>query len=334
LARQDRGHRRHPAEQLIVSDPIPGWHVQPTTATDPGRRPIGDLISAAGGSYRTHVRSILAISAVVEGTLSLLTLPYLVGQVRAGLSLSTLGTSGSAAAELQGQFGDVGASITSGLVSIAPVVSYLLITLAVSALLVAAGDGTVRLEDALRRLRRQWRSVLAAVGLVLVLFAVLIWAGFAAGSALEVDSGSPTGQSGTHAAISFGLSLITILWACALVWLAVRWAVAAPSLVIERLGLVPALDRSTDLTRRRLRHVGLVLLTAWLLYGIAVAVAEVLALAVYLVIGGAGPVATIPAAAVYIVGRVVAAPLGPLISAHLYRGLRDAGPARPQAIGR
>jgi hypothetical protein len=319
-----------------VSDPIPGWRLQPAGSTDPGRRPIGELVAAAGQSYRAHIRSMLAISAVVEGTMSLATLPVMVGQLSIVLSSSTLGTSGSTVTVFRSEFGDVGTSIATGLASIAPILSYLLITFAASAILVASGNGNARLEDALHRLRQRWRSILGAVALVLLLNAVLIWADFAASSAAnaDADAGSATISSGTHALIALALSVITIIWTCALLYLAVRWAAAAPALVIERLGLVPALDRSDALTRHRRRFVGLVLLTAWTLYSMVVAVSGLLAVAVFLVLGASWPLSAIPAVAVYVVGRVLAAPLGPLISAHLYRALRDAGPVRPQPIGR
>ena len=317
-----------------MTDPIPGWHVQPAAPADPPRRPIGDLIAAAGQSYRAHIRAMLAISAVIEGTLALVTLPVMVGQLTDLFSGSTFLVPGSSGAVIRNESSDVGASIASGLGSIAPVLSYLLITLAASAILIASGEGMARLEDALHRLRQRWRPVLGLVGLLLLLNAVLIWADFASAAAANADAGSGTPISGTHALIALALSLVTLAWICVLLYLAVRWAAAAPALIVERLGLVPALDRSDALTRHRRRYVGLVLLSAYALYAGASGLAALLALAIYVVIGGGGLAATIPAAAVYVVGRVLAAPLGPLISAHLYRALRDAGPVRPQPIGR
>ena len=129
-------------------------------------------------------------------------------------------------------------------------------------------------------------------------------------------------------AFSVVLALASPLILAVAIYLAVRWAVAVPAIVVESLGLRAGLARSTALTRRRMVHVFLALLVivvvitilGWLIAALP------LALAVLILISGGGPLLAIPAV-LYVAGRVLIAPLAAILVALLYRdfGSAEAG---------
>jgi hypothetical protein len=129
----------------------------------------------------------------------------------------------------------------------------------------------------------------------------------------------------------FGLILLADLGVVvvfiAAIYLAVRWAVAYPALVVEGLGVRAALRRSSELTRGRRLKVALTLfvvaVVTGLVAGLTLSVAVGLTGAVLDVSSVAGlVVSSVPTIAV----SVLLAPFVPLTLVLLYRDLSAAGP--------
>ena len=151
-------------------------------------------------------------------------------------------------------------------------------------------------------------------------------------SALTADLAP--GSIGTYDPGSVGLSaalgLMLPVLAVGLAYLAIRWAVAIPALVLEGIGLRAALARSSALTARRRLHVALCLLAV---VGISAVVGWIVLVPFYLVAAavlavGGGPLLALPLT-LYLVGRILLAPIVPILCAILYRDLRSAGPRTP-----
>ena len=105
---------------------------------------------------------------------------------------------------------------------------------------------------------------------------------------------------------------------------------AVPALVVEGIGLRAALSQSSALTARRRLHLALCLLAVgaiWAIVGWIFVIPALLAAAAVMAFGG-GPLLAAPLA-LYVIGRIVLAPLLPILCTILYRDVRAAGPRVP-----
>ncbi len=316
------------------SGPIVGWEVPEPDAERGGKRPLGELIGGVFRTYRGRARPVLLLSLLIEGFVSLVTLPYFavvltqIADYLGRLWDAVLHLEQDSEAFLQPALPPIATdplfAAIGGVVSILPFGSALLLIGAISALLTAPADQPMTAGGALRAVLRRWAPILLPVVLIGLGYA-LIAAATARMSATFDFYGGSTVPRGQWLALSVILALSTPILFGAAVYLAVRWVVAVPAIVIESLGLRAGLARSAAMTKGRRIHVFLALLVAvvistivgWLLTAISLILAIAFALA------GAGPLLVIPAA-IYIGSRILVAPITAILVALLYRDFREA----------
>ena len=136
----------------------------------------------------------------------------------------------------------------------------------------------------------------------------------------------PAGEprvSGAMVAVAVTLAAMAPALIIAALYLAIRWAVAVPVLVMEVVSLRRSLARSVMLTRRRTLRVGLAMLLAFGLTGIVGGIVTTLTLMSFAdqLAAGSSLVAIVPIA-IYVLVRVVLAPIGTIVPVLLYRDLR------------
>jgi hypothetical protein len=321
-----------------VSEPVLGWApVDEDARVDPARRPISEVLREVFAVYRRNASPILVLATIFEGTIGLLTLPYIVFSIRLGLRMLDLvgrlftDPSGfgnlTEMATLFAPFSEPGIAAYAGIVNVAPVASIVLLTAAVA--LFFASSGEARTPDAVvGSVLRRWPALLLPIVLLgLVSVGLSIWSYAATADMLEapISAGYPSSLGP-----SLVLSLVTPIVLAGAVYLAVRWAVAVPALIVERIGLRAALARSSALTARRRLYVALCLLAIgalWTIVGSILTIPFFLVSALIMANGG-GPLLALPLA-LYLVARIVLAPPLPILCAILYRDLRSAGPRMP-----
>ena len=320
-----------------MRDAIPGWSsADPGSTGDRARRPIGDIVREVFRVYGGHFEPIIILAALIEGTAALISLPYIVVTIRAVLAgLDAMGdvvrdpTSEQAVQAVSAafdRFRDPLLAGYGGVVSVAPLASALLLSGALGAYLVSGDPETRTPVIALRMVVRRWAPLLLPAILLAVLAgSFTVWSyGVSGASFGRVSSTADLDRFG----LSFVVSLLAPVVVFVALYLSVRWMVAVPALVVEGLGLRLALARSASLTYRRRLHIGLCLLVVgivwslfgWLVFGPAFLMAGVIEA------GGGGPLLAVPLA-LYVIGRIVFAPLIPILTVILYRDLRAAGPA-------
>jgi hypothetical protein len=206
-----------------------------------------------------------------------------------------------------------------------PLASALVLMGAIAAFLTAPAERPISTGEALRAVLRRWPSILLPVAVLGAGYALV--AALSAGFAGSLDVSDPVTRlpRPEWLAFSIALALASPLILGVAVYLAVRWAVAVPAIVVEGLGLRAGLARSTTLTRRRMIRVLLALLAivviitilGWLLAAVPLVVAVVI------LIAGAGPLLVIPGI-LYVAGRILIAPLPAILVALLYGDFRSA----------
>lgn len=321
-----------------MSQPVVGWApVDEDARLDPARRPIGQILHEVAAVYRAEARQLLLLAALFEGTIAILSLPYIVMTVELGLRmLDLMGRvfdDPTAFGRLSGvsaafdRFREPGLAAYGGIVTVAPLASVLLLSGAVAVLLGAERDRRTVGAAAGSVLRRWPALILPVAVLAIVVVALEVWSYASAGDVFDRPfvPGDPAAL-GPSIALSF-LAPVLLVGG---VYLVVRWAVAVPALVLEEIGLRAALARSSALTARRRLHVALCVLAVgaiWSILGWIFLIPFYVASAAILRAGG-GPLLAIPLA-LYVIGRVVLAPLLPILGALLYRDFRAAGPRTP-----
>jgi membrane-anchored glycerophosphoryl diester phosphodiesterase (GDPDase) len=103
-------------------------------------------------------------------------------------------------------------------------------------------------------------GIMMAVGAVIGLVGSLILAGL--GAAGAVATGSQIAMGIVVVIFVLGLYISAL---SAMIYLALRYAVAIPALVLENLGVLASIRRSVQLTRGRRGHVFIALLLAWII---------------------------------------------------------------------
>ena len=321
-----------------MSEPVPGWAPADDDARlDPARRPISEVLRETYSVYRRNAGPILILAAIFEGTIGLLTLPYLVFSIRLVLRMIELlgrffsdpvGSGGlTEMTALFEPLRDPGVAAYAGIVSVAPIASIVLLTAGVARFFTASGEA--RTPDAVvRSVLRRWPALLLPIGLLAVASVGLsIWSYAATADRLDTPIG--TGYPSSFGA-SLVVSLVTPIVLAGAVYLAVRWAVAVPALAVEEVGLRAALARSSALTAGRRLYVVLCVLVLgaiWTIVGSILTIPFFLVSAAILANGG-GPLLAGPLL-LYLVTRIVLAPPLPILCTILYRDLRAAGPRAP-----
>ncbi len=321
-----------------MSEPVPGWAaVDEEERLDPARHPIGEVLREVVAIYRRDFAPILVLAAIFEGSISLLTLPYLAFSVRLGLRALDVMSRIFAEPVGSARFSEMatifdalrqpGVAAYGGIVSVAPVASIVLLTAAVAALFGSAGERRTP-EAATGTVVRRWPVLLlplAALGIAAATLSTWSSAATADMFALPLSASNPP-----DIGPSIALSLLAPIVVVGAAYLAVRWAVAVPALVVEGIGLRSALARSSALTARRRLYVALCLLAVgaiWAIVGWIFVIPALLLAAGIMALGG-GPLLAAPLA-LYVIGRILLAPLLPILCTILYRDLRSAGPRTP-----
>ncbi len=245
----------------------PGWSGGPTAPGRPGIIPlrplaVGEILDGAFRAIRSNPRTMAGFSAVVIAVLALLsTTPQ-------ALLLSTYLNSPLADPE---RAQDVEASDVAGLIGaggltvVVSVLQFVLATTIVSALLIVAVDGAVR--GVSLRPGQLWARVrpraFAVAGLALLVPLALTLLALVAvlpGALVLIFA---SGTAATVVGVILLLIGVVIAVIGSLALYLGFWAVAAPALLLENLGVFAALSRSYRLVRGNFwRVVGIGLLTA------------------------------------------------------------------------
>lgn len=301
----------------------------PSERETPAIRGVGDVLSEALRVYRRRWRDLLALSLLTEGLVTLIALPYTISAGNQTLDLvrsATGGTPITPALALPRIVTDPALAALGGVLSVVPLGGTLILIAAVTALLLAPQPEAHRWRGALSRALEVRVPILGPV-VALAIFAGVIQIGVAsvagvAGSiSVDTRDGAAAGQLVALAIFLLALAPALVI---AAIYLAVRWAVAVPVLVMEPATLRRSLARSVLLTRHRTFHVALALL---LVYGATAVIGGIVSTVALmsttsLVAGGAAlPMLLVPAA-LHLATRVVLAPLGAVVPALLYRDLK------------
>lgn len=292
------------------------------------RRGAFPILGEALVIYRRRLRPLLMLSLLTEGIVTLIALPYTITAGNQTLDLLRA-ASGAAAdpatapAALPRLLTDPALAALGGALSVVPLAGTLVLMAAITALLLAPQPEAHTWRGALARALEHRAAILGPV-IALAIFAALIQLPIAgaASQAQSVPAGQPR-VSGTMVAVAIMLAAMAPALIIAALYLAVRWAVAVPVLVMEVVSLRRSLARSVMLTRRRTLRVGLAMLLAFGLTGIVGGIATTVTLMSFAdqLAAGSGLVAIVPIA-IYVLVRVVLAPIGTIVPVLLYRDLR------------
>ncbi|WP_406861244.1 glycerophosphoryl diester phosphodiesterase membrane domain-containing protein [Streptomyces sp. HUAS MG47] len=232
-----------------------GWGAPAPTAAKPGVIPlrplgIGEILDGAVSTMRTHWRPVLAISitvAVITQLATILVQRFLVPTPQdfdpdASPSEALAQTADSVQASLLG-------SVPALLFTLAATtVSSALLTIVISRSVLGRG---VTVADAWHEARPR---LLPLLGLTLILLTMVV-APLAIGLTPGVLIG---GVGGAGLATLGGLAAIPVV-----VWLAIRFSLASPALMLERRGVIESLKRSAKLVKG----------SWWRIFGITILVA-------------------------------------------------------------
>ncbi|MFI1165427.1 glycerophosphoryl diester phosphodiesterase membrane domain-containing protein [Streptomyces sp. NPDC020801] len=221
-----------------------GWG-GPPPAAKPGVIPlrplgVGEILDGAVSTMRTYWRTVLGISLVVA------VITETVVVLVQGLALNDLANS-SALNDPNATPGDLframgDSLIGTGFVSVVSMIGTVLATALLTTVTSRAVLGRpVSLGEAWRDARPQVLKLFGLILLLLLIGVVVFGVGMLPGILVAV-SGSPVG--------GFALALLGALGAGVVVlWLAVRFSLASPALMLEKQGIKQALSRSAKLVR-------------------------------------------------------------------------------------
>jgi glycerophosphoryl diester phosphodiesterase len=317
---------------VAPDDEIPGW-----TGAQAGERrglPEEPNIPARLGSIwqvcKARPKPIFGLALLIQGVAGLLAAPVLVGQLQSvGQVLGSSDPSGAnqavAATQLLHEplvvIGTIASlSLTYG--------SILLLIAALAVLLLSKRDHEDTIRGALRALAGHAMDLLLLLSAVVfgaTLFVSLEAALDSSSAALAASAADSTDALGQ----AFGIELLVFVAFGLVVYAAVRWAMALPALVLERISLRAALSRSSELTRGRRLSVALTLLIVGLIEGIPIALLTFGF--VFLVGPGHGlDAGFVVATVVTLVAWIAIAPFLPLAIVVMYRDFSAAGPRAPR----
>lgn len=260
-----------------------GWNQPP--AAKPGVIPlrplgVGEILDGAVTTMRAHWRTVLAISLAVAVVVQL------VATVVTGLWLPDIGDlnalsknpdpSGDELMDAMG--GALGSSGIAVLVdTLGTVIATAMLTIVVSR---AVLGRTVTLGEAWRDSRPQLPRLLGLLVLVPLLVILALLVGSAPGIALLAMGATPLGV----ALLLVGLLAGTV----AAVWIWVRLSLSAPALMLEKQGVITAMQRSSKLVRGCWWRVFGVQLLAAILVVIVSSIIQMPTTFIGMIVGGRG----------------------------------------------
>ncbi len=320
-----------------ADDRIPGWG-QPN-GSEPDRRSveptepgIPDRLSDVWHECRTRARLIFGLTALIQGSLGLIVAPLTVAQLER--TWDAVAPASSDSADLNHKL-QTALAVHDPLVAVGTIVtaslgflSVVLLVAALAVLLLSPRDEDHTILGALRAVARYSMEFALAAAVVLFGATAYLWleaALLGSGGAAPASAALQPGDVGGSLSQVFAFEFVVGVLAVILVSAIVRWAVAVPAMVIERIGVRAALQRSSELTRGRRLSIALTLIVIGMIEGIPFAV--VLYGPLILLAPGPGLDARfITATLLTYVAWLVVAPFAPLALVVMYRDLRSAGP--------
>ncbi|MEU0255883.1 hypothetical protein ABZ299_26115 [Streptomyces sp. NPDC006184] len=261
-----------------------GWG-GPPPAAKPGVIPlrplgVGEILDGAVSTMRTHWRTVLGIALAVAliTDISLVVLQGLV--LDDALARTSLDSRTATPDEVFRALRET--MIGSGIVTVISVAAIIVATALLATITSRAVLGrTIGIGEAWREARPQLPRL---AGLLLLLGLIIVGvfvAGALPGFLVQQTGGSEAGGS---ALLAFGL-----LGAVAVaLWLAIRYNLAAPALVLERQGVVKALSRSAKLVRGAWWRVLGIQALAWIISSIVSAIVTIPFAAIGAAVSGHG----------------------------------------------
>jgi hypothetical protein len=317
--------------------PGPVWQWAPPE--EPRGPTVGGLIRGAIQLYRQAFSSLFGLALIQEAIQILLLIPTLVIFAHAVSAMMDVlnrttfprGGSPSAVAAYQAQLQeqlqlafapDRGLAVLSALASgLGTPVALVFLALFTSVLL-ATSDGRSDSPSAAVRAVFARPASFVLPGVILGMCLVLL--GLPYGFNQSAFSGA--GQTAEGVRLGLLLTALGFVVAIAVIYLAIRWSLAIPAMLAERIGLRAGLRRSSELTQgMRLR-----IFFAILVVDLVFAVVGFIGLLIALVIGvGARSIAVgVATGVVLFLGlQVAVAPIAPAITVVAYR---DRVPAQPE----
>ncbi|MFJ8195288.1 glycerophosphoryl diester phosphodiesterase membrane domain-containing protein [Streptomyces sp. NPDC096152] len=221
-----------------------GWG-GPPPAAKPGVIPlrplgVGEILDGAVSTMRTYWRTVLGISLVVAVVTEILVILLQRFALDQSAGTQVLNDPNATPHELLGAMRDT--MLGSGLLFVVSMIGTVLATALLTTVTSRAVLGKpVTAGEAWRDARPQVPRLFGLILLLLLIGATVIGVGALPGILVAV-AGSP--------AAGFGLAVLGSLGAAVVaLWLAVRFALASPALMLEKQGIVKAMSRSAKLVR-------------------------------------------------------------------------------------
>ncbi|MGW4455030.1 hypothetical protein ACWEJQ_02305 [Streptomyces albidoflavus] len=221
-----------------------GW-TQPPAAAKPGVIPlrplgVGEILDGAVSTLRTHWRTVLGISLMIAVATQVVLILLQRFVLRDSVDVAALEDPSATTDELLSAMG--GALLDSGLVLLVSLLGTIVATALLTMVTSRAVLGKpVSLSDAWRDARPQLTR-LAGLTLLLPLIAIgLVAIAMVPGVLLGMASGSD--------AAAALLALGALAGAAVAVWLTIRFSLSSAALMLEKQGVVKAMQRSAKLVR-------------------------------------------------------------------------------------
>ncbi|MDF3302860.1 glycerophosphoryl diester phosphodiesterase membrane domain-containing protein [Streptomyces tropicalis] len=261
-----------------------GWG-GPPPAAKPGVIPlrplgVGEILDGAVSTMRTYWRTVLGISLVIA-VLTETAVVLLQGLVlnRTAGSTQALNNPHATPGELTRAMRD--SLLSSGAVFLVSMIGTVLATALLTAVTSRAVLGRpVTAGEAWRDARTQVPRLFGLIALLLLIGTAVIAAGVLPGVLLSV-SGSPAGGAALALLGSLGAGAVAL-------WLAIRFSLASPALMLEKQGVVKAMGRSAKLVRGSWWRVLGIQLLAVIIAGIVSAIVVIPFTLIASAVGGDG----------------------------------------------
>ncbi|MET8247165.1 glycerophosphoryl diester phosphodiesterase membrane domain-containing protein [Streptomyces sp. NPDC005202] len=221
-----------------------GWG-GPPPAAKPGVIPlrplgVGEILDGAVSTMRTYWRTVLGISLVVAVVTEIVVILLQGFALDDSASTQVLNDPNADPGELSRAMGD--ALLSSGLVFLVSMVGTVVATALLTAVTSRAVLGkSVTAGEAWRDARPQVVKLFGLIFLLLLIGVVVVGVGALPGIIVAL-AGAPAGGAALAILGSLGTGVVAL-------WLAVRFSLASPALMLEKQGIVKAMSRSAKLVR-------------------------------------------------------------------------------------
>jgi hypothetical protein len=318
---------------MPAGDSIPGWGLTSGPgSSDPVQRGVPDWLAEAWQIYRSRLGPVLSVALAIQGPLGLLYAPASVALTidleSRWSQLTTMSPSDpNAIPQMMAVFlpGDWLSVLSRSVGPAAGFLALILLTAAFALILVpeeADGQATGLSWRQILERSRPFALPVAVVGVLGVAFTVLEdgWV-----SSYRVPAPIATDQLRAFPSSTgwiFALDGLILIGAVALIYSIGRWALSIPVAIVERMGLRPALTRSSQLTAGHRLSVVLTFLVVSFATSLVTSVALFGSSALAGALSGSGSTTTFLLCLVATLAAfVLTAPLVPIMLVVLYQGL-------------